>query len=131
MAAAGIDGDRPSILVVDDDPSVLRGLSRTLRLEALEWNVEFVLGGRAAVARLEARHFDVVITDYHMPCVRGDLVLAAAATLQPDALRFLLTASDVRIDEVHAHQVVAKPFEPAALRALLRQIVGSLGRRAS
>ena len=112
-------GWRPTILFVDDDPLVLRSLARLFRVE-VEWDLVFELGGASALTRLGERRFDVVVSDYKMPHITGDLVLASAATLQPHTLRLLLTASDVRADEAHAHGVVDKPFDPSGLRTLLR-----------
>jgi CheY-like chemotaxis protein len=55
--------------VVDDDPEVYP-LVRSM-LDGTEWNAEYASGGEEALARLEARTFDVVLTDILMPGMDG------------------------------------------------------------
>jgi PleD family two-component response regulator len=57
------------ILVIDDAPSVGRGLARLLRLEG--YRVETACNGRQALAQLSTQRYDVILTDLHMPEVDG------------------------------------------------------------
>ena len=56
--------DRPSLLVVDDDPALL-GVMAELFAES-GYAVFEADGGRAAQAALEGRDFDAILTDWHM-----------------------------------------------------------------
>lgn len=58
------------ILVVDDsefDRSIIKRAFRAIG----NWNAEFVTGGEEALARLQQRRFDIILTDLHMPEMNG------------------------------------------------------------
>ena len=54
----------PRLLLVDDDPAVLRGLSRML-LD--QWNVTTAHSAAQAALLIDAFRYQAVITDYDMP----------------------------------------------------------------
>ena len=56
---------RPLILVVDDEPTVLRALR--VALEAQEYVVSAVLSGEDALARITNAAFDLVLLDLGLP----------------------------------------------------------------
>jgi CheY-like chemotaxis protein len=58
------------LLVVDDEPTILDALKHLLEYEG--YQVQTIDGGRAALALMEQEQFDLVITDYAMPGMRGD-----------------------------------------------------------
>lgn len=58
-----------SILVVDDQPHIVRVLSRALQREG--YDVAVAGDGQQALQHLSQRHFDVVMTDYQMPRMDG------------------------------------------------------------
>lgn len=60
--------ERPRVLVVDDEESVRNLVARTLEKEC---EVETVADGPAAVNRLQAEDFDLLITDLRMPGMDG------------------------------------------------------------
>lgn len=63
------------VLVVDDDLQTRRGIVRYLRARGLR--AEDVCDGRAAIERLDAEPFDVVLTDLNMPDMDGiELIIA-------------------------------------------------------
>jgi len=57
------------ILVVDDEPNVLKSWSRALRLAG--YDVSTALGGKEALQKCDERHFDLVIVDFLMPAMTG------------------------------------------------------------
>src|SRR3954454_13661729 len=114
----------PSILTVDDDPSVSRAIARDLRrrygeqyriirassaVEALDALREIKLrGGRVAV----------MLADYRMPQMNGIEFLEHAMDLFPHARRALLTAyadTDAAIQAINLVDVdhyLLKPWDP-------------------
>ncbi len=58
-----------SILVVDDEPAIAELLGEILEAEG--YRVELVESGNAALARIEARNFDLVLSDLNMPDLDG------------------------------------------------------------
>lgn len=57
------------ILVVDDEPNVLKSWSRTLRLAG--YGVRMARSGEEALRQCDEHHFDLVIVDFLMPTMTG------------------------------------------------------------
>lgn len=57
------------LLIVDDEPAVLRCLQRVLRRH---YEVTTIERADAALILLTKRHFDVILVDVDMPGMRGD-----------------------------------------------------------
>ena len=62
-------GQHPKILIVDDDPAILRLLSRWLSHGAYELFV--APDGQEAIACIQQNHPDIIITDWNMPRLDG------------------------------------------------------------
>jgi HD-like signal output (HDOD) protein/ActR/RegA family two-component response regulator len=101
------------ILFVDDDPDVLDGLRDALRPRRREWRMTFVTSGEAALGVLEREPVDIVVSDLRMPGMDGAAVLTAAARIEPDAVRIVLSghADPETIGRVAAvaHRILVKP----------------------
>ena len=67
---------RATVLVVDDEPNILRTVRTALRAEGYE--VETAEDGAAALERLSTRSYDVVLLDVQLPKVGGLEVLQRA-----------------------------------------------------
>src|SRR5688572_23367232 len=78
------------ILVVDDAQSMRELLGIVLRREGHD--VSVAENGTAALALLEQRSFDLLISDIKMPDMTGIDVLRAARTLDADLTTILITA---------------------------------------
>ncbi|MGD9765416.1 MAG: sigma-54-dependent transcriptional regulator [Candidatus Binatia bacterium] len=83
-------GARGSVLVAEDEDGVRNSIAQVLREEG--YDVVAVPDGTAAIAALETRQFDVVLSDLRMPGVDGLTVLRHARELTPQALVLLMTA---------------------------------------
>jgi two-component system NtrC family sensor kinase len=73
-----------TILVIDDEPSVLRALTRLLRRDG--YCVSTASNGRHALARLQEQPYDVIVCDLRMPELDGP-AFYALLTQQYPALR--------------------------------------------
>ncbi len=114
----------PVILVVDDEPAVLRAIEREIRGHlGTEYTVLAADSGAAAldvIRRLALREtpLALIVSDQRMPTMSGIELLAASLELAPDARRVLLTAyadTDVAIraiNEIRLDQYLQKPWEP-------------------
>ena len=114
------DRARPRILVVDDEAIVRRSVERILRDE--ECDVEFAESGEAALALLQARPFDLVITDLTMPGLTGLQLLDRLAGLPDRPASILITGYATLRTAIEALRrgagdYIAKPFSRAELRA--------------
>jgi two-component system response regulator MprA len=117
-----------AILVVDDDPPIVRMLARTLSAEG--YSVETAADGGAALAAVERAVPDVVVLDVGMPGLDGLAVCRRLRRLGLAVPVLLLTARDAVSDRVAgldagADDYLVKPFAPeellARVRALLRR----------
>lgn len=107
------------ILFVDDESSILDGLQRLLRPYRQEWDMVFAKSGREALALLEKKPCDVVITDMRMPEMDGATLLGNVMKLYPETIRFILSGhSDQELiyrSLGATHQYMAKPCDAEVL----------------
>ena len=78
------------ILVVDDEPSVIRASQLLLEFDGHE--VQTVASAEAALALLAQRQFDLIITDYSMDGMKGDEMTARIKQLRPGQPIIMVTA---------------------------------------
>ena len=80
---------KPKVLLLDDEPGILRALSRELQSVA---EVTAVASVNEALKLIEAQTYDIVIADLRLPDRWGDELLAVVAARAPQTRRMLLTA---------------------------------------
>ena len=118
-----------TILVVDDEPASLRALRRAL---AEEYRILDAGSGADALRVLDAHPVSVIVTDQRMPGMSGVELLARSLTVQPDAVRIILTGytdAEAIIEAINAGKVyhyVTKPWFPHDLRLVVRRGVERL-----
>ena len=83
---------RPLILCVDDEWNGLQG--RKMLLEEARCNVLVATSGADALQLFTSHPIDLVLLDYHMPGMNGDVVAEQMKAGQPDVLIALLSADD-------------------------------------
>jgi CheY-like chemotaxis protein len=105
------------ILLVDDDTSVLQMLTRALT----SYELTVAHDGQEALAVANGRPLDLLITDYLMPEMTGDELIARMRELRPDLKALVITGHGDVLDRESpdwwrevAH--LAKPFRIQALR---------------
>lgn len=117
--------EQPKLLLVDDEPNVLRALERQLhavvRSPRPGYRIEMCTSPAEALKRAEATAFDIVISDYRMPEMDGVAFLGAFLEIQPGAARLILSGqADLRgligaINEAGVMRFIAKPWDDAEL----------------
>jgi two-component system, NtrC family, response regulator PilR len=112
------------ILIVDDERSMREMLEILLRREG--YDVTAADGGTAAIALLQERPFDMLISDVRMPDVSGIDVLRTAKALNPGIIGIMVTAygSKESIQEVlrlQAADYLDKPFNVEELKFRVRK----------
>jgi CheY-like chemotaxis protein len=122
----------PVILVVDDEPRILSALRRCLRREGYE--ILTAETPAEALAVLEVRDVQAIVSDHKMPGMSGLAFLAQAVARRPDAALLLITGwtEEVPAEELAAlgvHTLLPKPWDDAALKTALRDAVVSRGGR--
>lgn len=123
--------DRPTILVVDDDPTVTEVVS--IYLERAGHRVVVASDGQEALEILEDELPDLVVLDLMLPEV-GGLEITRWLRAEGDTPIIMLTARRGESDrilglELGADDYVVKPFSPQELvsrvKAVLRRTYGS------
>ena len=104
----------PSILLVDDEPSILSVLSTLLKAEGYE--VQAVLGGDHAAELITSGAFDLMISDIRMSPINGMELLRLAHDQRPDMSVIMLTAygsveTAIEALKLGAFDYVTKPFK--------------------
>ena len=125
----GMRPARASVLVVEDDPEVARGLVDSLELA--DYRVWHALDGRDARAQLDRARPDLIMLDLMLPDVDG-LVLCSLLKSQVDIPIIVCSGTSRRSDPVLALKLGADDFvrKPYDLDDLLARIEAVL-RRAS
>lgn len=122
----------PRILVVDDQPHVVRVIR--MALERKGFRVDVAADGLAALEKFEAEPFDVLITDIDMPRLNGRDLCAAVHTGAGDTppLTFIVTGgTDPELVEwaegMPRTHFLEKPLSLKHLTSLLDDLLGAGG----
>ncbi|MFC1735782.1 response regulator [Candidatus Hydrogenedentota bacterium] len=113
------------VLLVDDEPNVLRSLQRALRKEPYE--ILTAESGKEGLGKLETNCVDVIVTDENMPGMTGTDFLSTVSEAYPDTIRFMLTGNptaEVAIKAINEGQInrfFTKPCNGIDLAVTIRQ----------
>lgn len=123
----------PRLLLVDDDPIVLRAIRRLLTGWRPGWAIDIAESAEAAFLLLEGNAYDVAVTDLHMPVHDGIELLRRLKTEHPTLMRVIHSShvESLTQNQIHelAHAVLAKPGRADELVALLEWALGERRRR--
>ncbi len=126
ISSPGFFKEQLHILVVDDDPEILGVLSELIR--QLGHLCATASDGMAALGRLRADQFDIVVTDIKMPRMDGlELIRRIKADIGGNVDVIAMTAHHSEynytdIIEVGASDFIRKPFSSDELEAKLNRI---------
>jgi DNA-binding NtrC family response regulator len=119
-----LDGHEQCLLLIDDDPGILKALQRELRLE----NYRILTAGSCAEALplLAIHAVDVVLTDMRLADMSGLDLLRRIRSLYPDIIRMVLSGSTElnsilkAVNEGAIYRFLTKPWSADDLRSQLR-----------
>ena len=132
MSTTGVPSPPPGsparILLVDDDPLITQLITDMLSLDG--YDIETAPNGIAALAMVEGRRYDLILTDLHMPGLDGVGLfreLAKRGTHPPRQMIFLTGTGGAS----EAHRLVRdtglplleKPFNLVELLELVRRVL--------
>jgi DNA-binding NtrC family response regulator len=119
-----------AILLVDDEPQVLKAFQRTLHKEP--YTLMTAAGGEEGLKLLEAREVSLVISDYNMPQMNGLDFLKQVKTLFPHILAIMLTGqAEIEIavqaiNEAGVYKFIQKPWDDEDLKISIRRALESM-----
>lgn len=118
--------DDIKILVVDDEPVILKSCKRILDTEG--YRVDGASGGREGIITMEKNAYDFVITDLKMPEVDGLTLIKWLKKSRPDIGVIIITGypSQETIKdaiELGIIDYVPKPFTPAVLIDVVKRAI--------
>ena len=118
-----------SVLIVDDERT-LRETCRAI-LTGLGYRVEVAARGEEAIALLQRRAFDIVLSDLYLPDTTGVEITKAALERSPAPLVIVMTgnpsvASNVEVLRTGAWDYLPKPFSATHLEILVGRAAHTL-----
>jgi diguanylate cyclase (GGDEF)-like protein/PAS domain S-box-containing protein len=112
---------RRTLLLVDDEKSIVSALKRLLRLDG--YHIVSANDGPEGLQRLAEHHVDVIVSDQRMPGMTGVEFLRRAKELYPDTIRIVLSGytelqsiTDA-INEGAIYKFLTKPWDDDHLRS--------------
>ena len=120
-----------TILVIDDEPSLLRGVARVLRREG--YTVATAANGRYALAQLQVQRYDVILSDLQMPDIDGRAFYALLRQQYPALCKRVIFFTGAS-SEAHNGAFLAqcgqpwlrKPCSLAVLRRAIAQMLSGV-----
>ena len=114
------------LLIVDDEKVAVRNLEHVMKKEGYE--VVATQSGSNAIAHLDAKPFDVVLTDLRMEKVDGMQILKRCRETSPDTEVIVITGfasleSAVEAMKHGAYYYIAKPFRLDEVRKVVAEAI--------
>ena len=115
---------KKSILVVDDDKSIIRTLTRILQKAG--YDVDAAETGKEAIEKAENSCYDLALVDVRLPDMDGtDLLVASKETLQ-GTVKIMITGfpsleTGVKALDGGADAYLVKPVRPEELLVLIEE----------
>jgi DNA-binding response OmpR family regulator len=115
-------GSKKTILVVDDDKSILRTFTRILQKSG--YDIEVAETGKEAMEKAENNHFDLALVDIRLPDMDGTDLLAKLKKPLQHTVKIMITGfpsleTGVKALDEGADAYLVKPVKPQELLMLL------------
>jgi DNA-binding response OmpR family regulator len=115
---------KKTILVVDDDKSILRTFTRILQKSG--YDIDVAETGKEAMEKAESRHFDLALVDIRLPDMDGTDLLAKLKEPLQHTVKIMITGfpsleTGVKALDEGADAYLVKPVKPQELLMLLEE----------
>ena len=122
------------ILIVDDDPALLKALPEAVRLRMQGAQVDTCDSAREALARIGDVDYDAIVADIKMPGMDGLALLAEIRALRPDTPTVLITGhghEDLAVLALRggAYDFIQKPIDREYIVPSLTRAIEERARR--
>jgi CheY-like chemotaxis protein/predicted transcriptional regulator len=121
---ANVEKIRPHVLIIDDDETIRKTLSSTLKHEG--FNVDTAPNGKQALEKSQLKHYDLALVDIRLPDMEGTKLLKMLREKNPEIKEIIITGypsieSALQAIDEGADAYIIKPLNPPALLAKIRQ----------
>lgn len=119
------DGEQQTLLLLDDEPNILKALTRTLRGDG--YRIVSTTSVSEAFELLAEHEVQVIISDQRMPEMSGTDFLSKVKAIHPNTVRIVLSGyTDLKsvtaaINEGAIYKFLTKPWEDGHIREHVRQ----------
>src|SRR5512137_831870 len=115
---------KKTILVVDDDKSILRTFTRILQKSGYE--IDTAETGKEAMEKTESRQYDLALVDIRLPDMDGTDLLAKLKKPMQHTVKIMITGfpsleTGVKALDEGADAYLVKPVKPQELLGLLQE----------
>ncbi len=118
--------NRRRILIVDDAKPLLLSFERLLTSMADEWDMIFMENPIAALDVALNNPVDVVLSDDHMPEMRGSELVKQIKSVSPETICLLMTGAQDDVERLEVmpevFRVIQKPFPISELQHIIVEI---------
>jgi len=116
--------DRPSILIVEDDPNIRETLKTILQKKG--YNTDTAKNGKEAIQKSEAQFFNLALLDIKLPDIEGTKLLTTMHKTIPRMIKIIITGypsleNAVKALNQGADAYIIKPVKPERLLALIEE----------
>lgn len=113
-----------NVLIVDDQINTCKSLEAILKKSG--YSCSSTLNAEDALKKVQAEHFDIVITDIRMPGMDGLQLLEELKKIQPHLVVIMITGyatikSAVESIQKGAYDYLPKPFTPDEVRVVIER----------
>jgi len=114
----------PSVLVIDDDKTIRKTLTRMLAREG--FSVDTAPNGKQALEKSQLRHYDLALVDIRLPDMEGTKLLKMLREKNPEIKEIIITGypsieNALQAIDEGADAYIVKPINPPDLLAKIRE----------
>lgn len=114
------------LLIVDDEPDLLKGLGRTLAYEFKDLQILTASKSPEALSQVQREPFDVILTDIRMPELDGLELIQRFLKIDPRLTVIMMTAYgsiEIAVEAMKrgAYDFITKPFDKEVLLRTIRK----------